>query len=259
MKVVILAGGFGTRLAEETALTPKPMVQIGGNPILWHIMKCYAHWGFNEFVVALGYKGEVVKSYFLHYCDLAGDLTVDLGRNAVTQTRRPREDWTVHLVDTGTNTLTGGRVKRLQKLIGNETFMLTYGDGVSDVNLREMLAFHRTQNRLATVTAVRPPARFGGIVFDGSSDTVVGFAEKRQIDEGWVNGGFMVLEPGVFDYLDSDSQVLEVDLLERLAHDKQFVAYRHSGFWQCMDTVRDRQTLERLWESGKAPWKLWED
>jgi glucose-1-phosphate cytidylyltransferase len=259
MKVVILAGGFGTRLAEETALTPKPMVQIGGNPILWHIMKCYAYWGFTEFIVALGYKGEVIKSYFLHYCDLAGDLTVDLGRNAVTQTRRPREDWIVHLVDTGLNTSTGGRVKRLQSLIGNETFMLTYGDGVSDVNLREVLDFHRVRKRLATVTAVRPPARFGGILFDGAESEVTGFAEKRQIDEGWVNGGFMVLEPGVFDYLDHDSQVLEVDLLERLARDRQFVGYRHSGFWQCMDTVRDRQTLERLWESGKAPWKLWKD
>lgn len=256
MKVVILAGGFGTRLAEETALTPKPMVQVGGAPILWHIMKIYAHWGFNEFVVALGYKAEVVKDYFLHYGELAGDLTVDLGRNVVTQTRRAREDWVIHLVDTGINTLTGGRLRRLAPLLGNETFMLTYGDGVSDVDLNDLLALHRAKKPLATVTAVRPPARFGGIQFE--DDHVTGFAEKRQIDEGWINGGFMVLEPAVMDYLSSDSDVLEVDLLERLAADRRLVAHRHTSFWQCMDTVRDRQTLEKLWDSGAAPWKLWD-
>ena len=256
MKVVILAGGFGTRLAEETAVTPKPMVQIGQQPILWHIMKLYAHWGFKEFVVALGYKGDAIKNYFLHYCDLAGDFSIDVGRNAVTQIRRSHEDWVVHLVDTGLNTLTGGRVKRLQSLIGGEPFMLTYGDGVADVDLRKVLEFHNSQKRLATVTAVRPPARFGGITFDG--DKVVGFAEKRQTDEGWINGGFMVLDPGAFKYLKGDADVLEIDLLERLASDGQLVAYRHTGFWQCMDTVRDRQTLEKLWESGKAPWQLWE-
>jgi glucose-1-phosphate cytidylyltransferase len=258
MKVVILAGGFGTRLAEETAVIPKPMVDIGGYPILWHIMKLYAHWGFREFVIALGYKGDVIKNYFLHYGELAGDLTVDLGRNVVTQTRRPHEDWIVHLVDTGQATLTGGRLKRLAPLIGNETFLLTYGDGVSDVDPRKVLDFHRAEKRLATVTAVRPPARFGGIMFDGDSNTVTGFAEKRQTDEGWVNGGFMALEPDVFKYLKGDSDVLEVDLLERLAQERQFVAYRHEGFWQCMDTVRDRQTLEKLWQSGNAPWKKWE-
>jgi len=257
MKVVILAGGLGTRLSEETTITPKPMVQIGGVPILWHIMKCYSHWGFNEFVIALGYKSEVIKNYFLHYCDLAGDLTIDLGRNKVSQTRRPKEDWVVHLVDTGLHTLTGGRVKRLESLIGDETFMLTYGDGVSDVNLHDVLEFHRKKGRLATVTAVRPPARFGGIAFEG--DDVIGFSEKRQTDEGWVNGGFMVLEPGIFKYLKGDEEVLEVDLLERLAREKQLVACRHEGFWQCMDTLRDRQLLESLWESGKAPWKSWKN
>jgi len=256
MKAVILAGGFGTRLAEETALTPKPMVQIGGHPILWHIMKSYSFWGFKEFVIALGYKGDVIKDYFLHYCDLEGDLTIDLGRNAVTQLRRPREDWIVHLVDTGLGTLTGGRVKRIEALIGDEPFMLTYGDGVADVDLSKVLAFHRANQRLATITAVRPPARFGGISFDG--DKVVGFDEKKQINEGWINGGFMVLEPGVFKYLTNDADVLEIDLLERLAGDGQFVAYRHNGFWQCMDTSRDRQTLEKLWETGHAPWKLWD-
>jgi glucose-1-phosphate cytidylyltransferase len=256
MKAVILAGGFGTRLAEETALTPKPMVQIGGRPILWHIMKSYSFWGFKEFVIALGYKGDVIKDYFLHYCDLEGDLTIDLGRSAVTQLRRPREDWIVHLVDTGLGTLTGGRVKRIEALIGDEPFMLTYGDGVADVDLSKVLAFHRANKRLATITAVRPPARFGGISFDG--DKVVGFDEKKQINEGWINGGFMVLEPGVFKYLTNDADVLETDLLERLAGDGQFVAYRHNGFWQCMDTSRDRQTLEKLWETGHAPWKLWD-
>lgn len=256
MKVVILAGGFGTRLGEETAVTPKPMVQVGNHPILWHIMKGYAHRGFKEFVVALGYRGDVIKNYFLHYCDLAGDLTIDLGRNHVSQIRRTDEDWVLHLVDTGLHTLTGGRVKRLESMIGRETFMLTYGDGVADVDVRDVLTFHRAHGRLATITAVRPPARFGGITFDG--DKVIGFAEKNQVDEGWINGGFMVLEPGVFDYLTNDNEVLEIDLLERLAHEGQFMAYRHPGFWQCMDTIRDRQMLDKLWETGQAPWKLWE-
>jgi glucose-1-phosphate cytidylyltransferase len=256
MKVVILAGGFGTRLSEETVATPKPMVTIGGQPILWHIMKTYAHWGFKEFVVALGYKGEVVKDYVLHYGELSGDLTVDLGAGKVTQTRRPHEDWTVHLVDTGLNTLTGGRLKRLAPVLGNETFMLTYGDGVSDVDVPELLAMHRNRGALATVTAVRPPARFGAIAFEG--DHVVGFAEKRQADEGWINGGFMAMEPGVFDRLDADTDVLEVDLLEALANDRKLTAYRHTGFWQSMDTVRDRQLLEKLWDGGNAPWKLWD-
>jgi glucose-1-phosphate cytidylyltransferase len=256
MKVVILAGGFGTRLAEETIATPKPMVQIGQHPIIWHIMKGYATFGFNEFVVALGYKGEIIKDYFLHYGQLAGDLTVDLGRGKIEHTRRAHEDWVVHLVDTGLNTLTGGRIRRLAPLIGHEPFMLTYGDGVADIDPRKVLAFHRAHQCLATVTAVRPPARFGGIVFDG--DKVVGFAEKRQTEEGWINGGFMVLEPRVLDYLAGDEDVLEVDLLERLAREGQFVAYRHEGFWQCMDTVRDRQLLERMWQSGDAPWKVWD-
>lgn len=256
MKVVILAGGLGTRLAEETVAMPKPMVRIGPNPIIWHIMKGYARWGFAEFVVALGYKGEVVKNYFLHYGELAGDLTVDLGRGTIERTRRPREDWIIHLVDTGLNTLTGGRLKRLQPIVGDETFMLTYGDGVADLDVRAVLEFHRAEKCLATVTAVRPPARFGGIVFD--KNKVVGFAEKGQTEAGWINGGFMVLEPGIFDYLSDDNDVLEVDLLERLARDGKLSAYRHEGFWQCMDTLRDRQLLDRLWESGQAPWKVWD-
>jgi glucose-1-phosphate cytidylyltransferase len=255
MKVVILAGGFGTRLAEETTAIPKPMVQVGGYPILWHIMKFYASFGFNEFIVALGYKGEVVKSYFLNYGDLGGDVSIDLNRNMIERRHRHEEDWRVHLIDTGVNTLTGGRVRRLASLIGGETFMLTYGDGVCNVPIPAVLAHHRQQRRLATVTAVRPPARFGGIIFDG--DEVRGFAEKRQTDQGWINGGFMVMEPGVFQHLHGDADVLEVDLLERLVRDKQLAAYRHEGFWQCMDTLRDKQLLEQLWAEGSPPWKTW--
>ena len=255
MKVVILAGGYGTRLAEETIVTPKPLVQIGGKPIIWHIMKCYSHWGYNDFVIALGYKSEMLKDYFLRYGELVGDMIVDLSQGSVKRIHRPKEAWTIHLIDTGLNTLTGGRLKRLQPILEDEPFMLTYGDGVSNVDMTKLVAFHRDHKRLATVTAVRPPARFGGIVFDG--DHVVGFSEKSQTTEGWINGGFMVLEPGVFKYLGGDSDVLEVDLLERLVHDNQFFAYRHDGFWQCMDTVRDRQLLEKLWETHKAPWKVW--
>lgn len=257
MKVVILAGGFGTRLSEETTVTPKPMVPVGPAPIIWHIMKLYAHWGFKEFVVALGYKADVIKNYFLHYSELSGDLTVDLGKGTVTQTRRPKEDWVVHLVETGVDTLTGGRLRRLKHLIGDDTFLLTYGDGVTDLDVNKVVELHRSQDGLATITAVRPTARFGGIIFEG--DHVSGFAEKRQVDEGWINGGFMVLEPACLDHLHSDEDVLEVDLLEKLARDRKLTAYKHTGFWQCMDTVRDRQTLEKMWASGNAPWKLWND
>lgn len=256
MKVVILAGGLGTRLAEETTMLPKPMVQIGGKPILWHIMKCYAHCGFKEFVIALGYKGEIIKNYFVNYRQMLSDLTIDLKTGTVTERANRQEDWLVHLIDTGAETLTGGRLRRLEDILGNETFMLTYGDGVTDVDIGDVLALHRSQGKLATITAVRPPARFGGVTFDG--DRAVGFAEKRQTDAGWINGGFMVLEPGVFKYLSRDADVLEVDLLERLARDNEFVAYRHEGFWQGMDTVRDRQVLENRWATGDAPWKRWE-
>ena len=255
MKVVILAGGLGTRLAEETEVRPKPMVEIGGRPILWHIMKHYAHYGFKEFVVALGYKGDLVKHYFLDYYNLNGSMTIDLSTGRVESLRRSPEDWTVHLVDTGMETGTGGRVKRLEAWLRGGTFMLTYGDGVSDVDLVELLRFHRSHGRMATVTAVRPPARFGGITFDG--DLVAGFTEKPQIGEGWINGGFMVLEPQVLDYLDGDASALEVDGLERLAKQGQLAAYRHDRFWQCMDTLRDKRLLESLWQQGAAPWKVW--
>lgn len=255
MKVVILAGGLGTRLAEETVSVPKPMVQVGGYPIIWHIMKFYASFGFNEFIVALGYKSDVVKSYFLSYGDFGGDISIDLQQNAIERRRRHEEDWRVHLIDTGLNTLTGGRVRRLASIIGDQPFMLTYGDGVSNAPIPKVLAYHRSQKRLATVTAVRPPARFGGIIFDGTE--VQGFAEKRQTDEGWINGGFMVMEPGILQYLKSDHDVLEVDLLEHLVRDGQLAAYKHEGFWQCMDTLRDKQLLDELWASGSPPWKTW--
>jgi len=255
MKVVILAGGLGTRLSEETEMRPKPMVEVGGKPILWHIMKHYGHYGFNEFYVALGYKGEVIKRFFLDHHTLSGDLTVDIatGRSVVTASAVP--DWKVHLIETGESTLTGGRIKRLERFLGSETFMVTYGDGVSNIPLDKLVAFHKANGRLATVSAVRPPARFGGIDFDG--DLVKGFSEKSQIREGWINGGFMLLEPGIFRYLSGDKDVLEVDLLERLAEDKQLSAFRHEGFWQCMDTVRDKRFLEDLWTGGNAPWKIW--
>lgn len=257
MKVVILAGGLGTRLAEETEVKPKPMVEIGGRPILWHIMKHYTHYGLKEFFIALGYKGEVIKRYFMDYYSLNGSMTIDFYSDKAERHKRECEEWIVHLIDTGLHTLTGGRVKRLEPWLKDETFMVTYGDGVSDIDLHDLLCFHHSQGRLATVTAVRPPARFGGLIFDG--DLVAQFTEKPQIGEGWINGGFLVFEPGVFDYLEGDNTSLEADALQRLAVDRQLVAYRHEGFWQCMDTLRDVRLLESLWASGRAPWQVWEE
>jgi len=257
MKVAILAGGKGSRLAEETQIRPKPMVEIGGKPILWHILKHYSNYGFNDFVIALGYKGEVLKKYMVDYCSIAGNITVDLKNGMVSNHNKSKENWTVDLIDTGLNTQTGGRIKRLEPYVGNETFMLTWGDGVSDVNLTELLNFHRSHGKLATLTAVRPPARYGHMKFNG--DTVVEFTEKPQIGEGWINGAFFVLEPGVFEYIAGDDTVWEKDPLEQLAKDGQLKAYKHSSFWQCMDTLRERFLLESLWQSGKAPWKIWED
>lgn len=257
MKVVILAGGLGTRLSEETAIKPKPMVEVGGRPILWHIMKHYAHFGFKEFYIALGYKGEIIKRYFLDYYSLNGSMSIDLATGSVEMRDKECDDWTVHLIDTGQNTLTGGRIKRLQPFLQDGPFLLTYGDGVCDVDMKALWRFHRAQKRWATVTAVRPPARFGGLVFEG--DRVTGFSEKSQTGEGWINGGFMVLEPEVFDYLPGDEAVLETDGLEQIAALGQLSAYRHEGFWQCMDTLRDVRLLENLWQSGSAPWKVWED
>lgn len=256
MKVVILAGGLGSRLAEETEVKPKPMVEIGGRPILWHIMKHYASHGFHEFYIALGYKGEFIKRYFLDYRSLQGSLSISLSSGQSTVIEGHEEDWTVHLVDTGLQTWTGGRVKRLERWLKDETFLVTYGDGVCDIDLRDLLRFHRAHGRLATVTAVRPPARFGALVLDG--DLVEAFTEKPQTGEGWINGGFLVFEPGIFAYLKGDQSSLEAEGLEQLAADRQLVAYRHDRFWQCMDTLRDVRLLERLWEGGKAPWKTWD-
>ncbi len=255
MQVVILAGGKGTRLQEETHVRPKPMVEIGGRPILWHIMKQYAHHGIHEFVLALGYRGDVIKRYFLDWYSLSGNLKIDFAKGELDREPHEFEAWSVRMVDTGVDSMTGGRVKRLQPWLGEETFMVTYGDGLSDVNIADLLAFHRSHGRLATLTAVRPPARFGGLVFEG--DLVAKFTEKPQAGEGWINGGFLVLEPGVFDYLDGDHSSLEADAMERLAADGQLAAYRHDRFWQCMDTLRDKNYLERAWQQGLAPWKTW--
>jgi glucose-1-phosphate cytidylyltransferase len=257
MKVAILAGGFGSRLAEETEIKPKPMVEIGGRPILWHIMKHYAYYGHNQFVIALGYKGEVIKRYMVDYCSLENNLTINLSNGQVLVHDGPRPNWVVDLVDTGQNTQTGGRIKKLAPFIGNETFMLTWGDGVSNVDLNCLLEFHRQHGKLATLTAVRPPARYGHMVFDG--EHIKEFIEKPQIGEGWINGAFFVLEPGVFDYIDGDDTVWERSPLERLAADGQLMAYKHESFWQCMDTLREKYLLESLWQSKNAPWKVWED
>ncbi len=256
MKVSILAGGAGTRLAEETEIKPKPMVEIGGKPILWHIMKHYSHYGFNQFVIALGYKGEVIKKYMVDYCSLNSNLTVNLKTGVVKPHGGYKPDWTVELVDTGISTLTGGRIKRLAPYVGNETFMLTWGDGVSDVNLHDLLAFHRSHGKLATLTAVRPTARYGHLDLNGNQ--VLEFSEKPQTREGWINGAFFVLEPQIFEYIDGDQTQWEKEPLERLAKDGHLMAYRHTSFWQCMDTLREKRILEDLWQNGKPPWKIWE-
>ncbi|MCS6774449.1 MAG: glucose-1-phosphate cytidylyltransferase [Anaerolineae bacterium] len=253
MRVVILAGGFGTRLAEETVVRPKPMVEIGGLPILVHIMRWYACFGFKEFVIALGYKGEVIKQYFLNYYALNSNVTVQLHTGQVTVHETHRDDWTVHLVDTGLSTMTGGRLKRLKPWLGNGVFMMTYGDGVSDVDIRRLVEFHHSHGKLATVTAARPPARFGDLKIEG--DQVTRFAEKPQAGGGWINAGFFVLHPRVLDFIEGDETIWERDPLERLVATGELMAYRHEGFWQPMDTLREKQYLEELWQSGKAPWR----
>lgn len=256
MKVIILAGGHGTRLSEETHLRPKPMVEVGGKPMLWHIMSIYAGQGFTEFIVACGYRGDMIKEYFHNLFIRSSDYMVDLASGELTVLNRSITDWRVGVIDTGLNTMTGGRIARLRQWIGDETFMVTYGDGLGDIDIRRLVQFHHAHGRLATVTAVRPPARFGGLSLKG--DAVSHFSEKPQTDEGWINGGFFVFEPGVFDYLTGDETILEREPLERLADDEQLIAFRHEGFWQPMDTLREKQLLESLWASGKAPWKTWE-
>jgi glucose-1-phosphate cytidylyltransferase len=256
VKVIILAGGMGTRFSEETELRPKPMIEIGGRPILWHIMKHYSFHGFEEFVLALGYKADMIKRYFLDYARINSSFTVQLGSGDILRHCACRDEWTVHLVDTGLQTMTGGRLKRLTRHIGPSTFMMTYGDGVSNVDVKKVLDFHRAHGKLATVTAVRPPARYGSLMFEG--DKVVEFAEKPITGDGWINGGFFVLEPAVLDYIDGDDTHWEGEPLERLARDRELVAYRHADFWQSMDTLRDHRLLESLWASGKAPWRMWQ-
>jgi glucose-1-phosphate cytidylyltransferase len=255
MKVVILAGGRGTRLAEETSVRPKPMIEIGGKPIIWHIMKIYASYGYCDFLVACGYKGEVIKEYFYNYLVHNNDFIVDMKSGARDIVQKKRDDWRIGLFDTGISTNTGGRILRLRQWIGNNPFMVTYGDGVGDVDIQRLVEFHRSHGRLATVTAVHPPARFGGLTLDG--DFVSEFSEKSQTVEGWINGGFFVFEPGIFEYLHDDNDILERDPLEQLAMTCQLVAYKHAGFWQPMDTLREKQILEDYWESGLAPWKVW--
>lgn len=256
MKVAILAGGMGTRIAEETDIKPKPMVEIGGRPILWHIMQHYARYGLDEFIIALGYRGDYIKRYMMDFGLSESDLTIKVSSGDVLRHGNRRPDWTVDLVDTGLHTQTGGRIKRLRPYVNGSTFMLTWGDGVSDVPLDRLLAFHKAHGKLATVTAVRPPARFGHMTFEG--DRVQEFSEKPQASEGWINGAFFVLEPAIFDYIEGDTTPWEKGPMERLARSGQLMAYRHEGFWQCMDTLRDKRLLESLWESGKAPWKLWD-
>lgn len=254
MKTVILCGGRGTRLSEETSIRPKPMVEIGGKPMLWHIMSLYAKYGFKDFVLALGYKGEDIKDYFGKFAVLHSDFTIQLATGELKYLNEPKRDWTVSLLDTGADSMTGGRLLRLKDHLKNEKyFMLTYGDGLSNINIQDLVKFHEKHGKIATVSGVRPPARFGEMSLDG--DTVTKFSEKPQASVGWINGGFFVFSPKIFDYLENDATVLEKSPLETLAQENQLVAYKHSGFWQCMDTVRDKELLNSIWESGDAPWR----
>ena len=257
MKVVILAGGLGTRLSEETDVRPKPMVEIGGKPILWHIMKIYSYYGFNEFIVCLGYKGYHVKEYFSNLFLHHSDVTIDLANNKMEVHNSTAENWKVTLVDTGKDTMTGGRIKRIEKYVGNQTFMLTYGDGVSDVNIPELLSTHKKFGKLATVTAVQPSGRFGALGIN-SDNEVESFFEKPKGDGSWINGGFFVCEPGIFNYISSDDTIWEQTPLENLAKDNQLGAFKHRGFWKPMDTLKDKQDLNEYWEKGIAEWKIWE-
>jgi glucose-1-phosphate cytidylyltransferase len=258
MKAVILAGGFGTRLSEETGVRPKPMVEIGDRPILWHIMKIYSAYGIDDFIVCLGYKGYMIKEFFAKYSLHRSDVTFDLRNNDMQIHQNDTEPWKVTLVDTGANSMTGGRLKRVQKYIGNETFCMTYGDGVSDLNIRELIEFHKQQKKLATLTAVKLPGRFGAFKLNENQMQIHSFKEKPQGDGAWINGGFFVLEPEVMDYIEGDSTIWEQNPMEKLAEDGMLAAYRHTGFWHPMDTLRDKTTLDQLYQNSKAPWKVWE-
>lgn len=257
MKAVILAGGLGTRLSEETTIKPKPMVEIGNQPILWHIMKTYSAHGINEFIICCGYKGYMIKEYFANYFLRMSDVTFDMRSNQMDVHNGNAEPWRVTLVDTGESTMTGGRLRRVREHIGNDTFCFTYGDGVSDVNITDVIRFHKEQGTLATLTAVQPPGRFGAIALGQGQTKIQSFHEKPEGDGAWVNGGYFVLEPEVIDYIDADSTTWEREPLQKLAQSNQLSAYRHAGFWQPMDTLRDKHYLEDLWKNGKAPWKIW--
>lgn len=257
MKAVILAGGFGTRLSEETGIRPKPMVEIGGQPILWHIMKIYSTYGIDDFIICLGYKGHMIKEFFATYSLHRSDVTFDLRNNDMKIHQNDTEPWTVTLVDTGANSMTGGRLRRVKEYIGDETFCMTYGDGVSDLDIGALIAFHRDQDKLATLTAVKPPGRFGAFKLNENQTQIQSFKEKPKGDGAWINGGFFVLEPQVIEYIKDDFTVWEQDPMERLAEDGMLSAYRHTGFWHPMDTLRDKTTLDQLYMDGKAPWKLW--
>jgi len=257
MKVVILAGGFGTRISEESQFKPKPMIEIGGKPILWHIMKIYSHYGFNDFIICAGYKQNIIKEYFSNYFLYNSDITFDFSeKDCVIVHNNVTEPWKVTVVDTGLNTMTGGRVKRIQKYIGNEPFMLTYGDGVADLNISELVKFHKAKGGLATMTGVQPEGRFGVLDID-QNGVILSFREKSKEDSGWINGGFMVLEPDIFDFISGDSIIFEKEPLDAVVKKNKLVCFQHHGFWQCMDTLRDKEKLEKLWAEGKAPWKLW--
>lgn len=258
MKAVILAGGFGTRISEESGIRPKPMVEIGEKPILWHIMKIFSAHNINDFILCCGYKGYVIKEYFVNYFLHQSDITVDVKNNKIDVLQNDVEPWKVTMIDTGENSMTGGRLKRVKEYIGNETFFMTYGDGVSDIDIHALLEFHQKQKTLATVTAVQPPGRFGTFTLGKGQSKITNFREKPKGDGAWVNGGFFVLEPGVMDYIDGDHTVWEKEPLIRLAKDGQLSAYKHEGIWQPMDTLRDKHLLEDMWNSGKAPWKIWE-
>ncbi len=258
MKAVLLAGGFGTRISEESGIRPKPMVEVGGRPILWHIMKIYAHYGIKEFVICAGYKASIIKDFFANYFLYQSDVTFDLKYNTMSILNNQSEEWKVTVVDTGANTMTGGRLKRVQEYISNETFCMTYGDGVSDVKIDELIKFHKEQKTVATLTAVQEPGRFGTISLKADQTKVHSFREKiNDENSAWINGGFFVLEPEIFSFIDGDSTVFEKTPLEKLSKENKLSAYRHTGFWQPMDTLRDKSVLEELWSSGKAPWKIW--